>query len=155
VIKKVESATTAAAIRKLAASAGYGKVAVAFDTEGEPLTRSNSARSGGRNSGDGRGVSPAPPSGSTKWHGSGVAAQKLIEAATHELTGVRKAALTAGRRMQALELAAEAIHEKTLLTCTARLTSTPEAGLHALLTDAHGTTIEISGGQLAASISKD
>jgi hypothetical protein len=83
------------------------------------------------------------------------ASKQLIETATHELSGVRKAALAAGRRMQALELAAEAIHARTMTTCTARVTSTPESGLHALLVDGHGTVIEISGGQLAASIAKE
>jgi hypothetical protein len=86
---------------------------------------------------------------------SEAASKQLIETATRELTGIPKAALAAGHRMAALERAAEAIHAKTLLSCTARVTSSPEAGLHALLTDAHGVTIEISGGQLAAAISKE
>ena len=57
--------------------------------------------------------------------------------AARELSGVRKAAMAAGRRMSALEEQAEALHAKTLLSCTARIVSTPESGLHALLTDAH------------------
>ena len=86
---------------------------------------------------------------------SAASSKQLIETATHELTGIRKAAMAAGRRMAALEQAADAIHARTMTTCTARVTSTPETGLHALLVDGHGTTIEISGGQLAATISKE
>jgi hypothetical protein len=74
-----------------------------------------------------------------------------IEAATHELTGIRKAAMSAGRRMVALEEQAETLHAKTLLSCTARIISTPESGLHALLTDAC-VTIEISGGAVVAAV---
>ena len=80
---------------------------------------------------------------------------KDIVKAEVELTGVRKAAMSAGRRMQALERDAEAVHVKTLLSCTARVLSTKENGVHALITDAHGVTVEIAGGELAVAVSKD
>jgi hypothetical protein len=71
-----------------------------------------------------------------------------------ELTGVRRAAIAAGHRMAALESAADEIHAKTLLSCSARVASTPERGVHALITDDHGVTIEISGGALMAAVAK-
>jgi hypothetical protein len=57
--------------------------------------------------------------------------------------------------MAALERDAEAIHTKTMLSCTARVLSTKERGIHALLTDGNGVTVEISGGELAVAVSKD
>jgi len=75
-----------------------------------------------------------------------------IVKAEAELTGIRRAAITAGHRMAALKRDAEAIHTKTLLTCTARVVSTPERGVHALLTDDNGVTVEISGGSVAVAV---
>jgi hypothetical protein len=86
---------------------------------------------------------------------SEAASKQLIETATRELTGIPKAALAAGHRMAALERAAEAIHARTVLSCSARVTSSQANGVHALITDAHGVVIEICGGELAAAISKE
>jgi hypothetical protein len=74
------------------------------------------------------------------------------EGASHELTGVRKAAIAANHWMAALERQAEDVHAKTLLSCTARVVSTKEGGIHALITDDRGVTVEISGGELCAAI---
>jgi hypothetical protein len=70
------------------------------------------------------------------------------------MTGVRKAAQAAGRRMAALEEQADAIHAKTLLSCTARVVSTQEGGVHALITDHHGVTMEIAGGEVAVAVAQ-
>lgn len=77
-----------------------------------------------------------------------------IQKAMTELTGVRKAAVAAGRRMQALERQADEIHTRTMISCTARVVSTKEGGIHALITDQHGSTVELSGGSLAISVTK-
>lgn len=71
------------------------------------------------------------------------------------LTGVRRAAIAAGHRMAALEREAENIHVKTMLACTARVTSTPKHGVHALLVDDNGVTVEISGGAVAVAVAKE
>ena len=76
------------------------------------------------------------------------------EGASHELTGVRKAAIAAAKRLSALEEQAEALHAKTLLSCTARVVSTKDGGIHALLTDAHGVTMEIAGGEVAVAVAQ-
>src|ERR1700730_3682749 len=93
------------------------------------------------------------------WHSCDIGQSQLpaVKSQDHalaetELTGVRRAAITAGHRMAALERDAEAIHTKTLLSCTARVVSTQERGVHALITDDNGVTVEISGGDLMASV---
>ena len=78
---------------------------------------------------------------------------EIVRAET-ELTGVRRAAIAASHRMAALERAADEIHAKTLLSCSARVVSTQERGVHALITDDNGVTVEISGGSLMASVAK-
>jgi hypothetical protein len=83
---------------------------------------------------------------------SAVTSKQLMERAACELTGVSKAAIAAGHRMMAPERDAESIHARTLLSCTARVTSTKGGGVHALLTDAFGTTLEISGGEVCAAV---
>jgi hypothetical protein len=86
---------------------------------------------------------------------SGILHVDFIQGKVNMRKGVRRAAIAASHRMTALERDAEAIHAKTLLNCTARVLSTKERGIHALLTDANGVTVEISGGELAVAVSKD
>jgi hypothetical protein len=74
-----------------------------------------------------------------------VKSQDIVKAEA-ELTDVRKAAIAAGHRMATLERDAEAIHTRTLLSCTARFVSTKQDGVHALIVDDHAVAIEISGG---------
>jgi hypothetical protein len=82
------------------------------------------------------------------------ASKELITKAETGLTGIHKAAMAAGRRMSALEEQAEALHAKTLLSCTARVVSTQQDGVHALITDHHGVTVEIAGGELAVAVAQ-
>lgn len=75
--------------------------------------------------------------------------------AVKQLNSIKLAAAAAARRMQALENYAETIHARTVQSCTARLVSTKENGIHALITDANGVTVEIAGGALAVAVAKN
>ena len=75
--------------------------------------------------------------------------------AVKQLNSIKLAAAAAARRMQALENYAEAIHARTVHSCTARLVSTKENGIHELITDANGVTVEIAGGALAVAVAKN
>jgi hypothetical protein len=86
--------------------------------------------------------------------GKAVALTVKETAAVETLNGIRKAAAAAGKRMQALEAQAEEIHARTMQTCTARIVSGPD-GVHALIRDSHGVTVEISGGNVALAVAKE